>query len=159
MDREHLLTLWDELWETGLYAGSLSKAIEDLTAAQAAWRPDLPTGQRHQRHSIWQICHHMIFWREVVVRRTMGGPRPTEEEIASRNFDAPTDDPADAPDATSGNWRDTREKLGESHRLVRSAIADLTLSTERIPYLIAHDCYHLGQIMLLRAMQGLPPVE
>lgn len=155
MDREHLLTLWDELWESGLWAASLSKAVEDLSPQQAAWRPDLPPGEQARRHSIWQIVHHMMYWREVAVRRTMGGPSPTEEESRARNFDAPTE----PSEVTSANWRMTREKFGESHRLVRGVIADPALSTERIPYILAHDCYHLGQIMLLRAMQGLPPIE
>lgn len=155
MDRENLLRLWDELWENGLWAASLSKAIDDLTPQQAAWRPDLPAGDMAKRHSIWQIMHHIMFWREVAVRRTMGGPSPSDDEVASRNFDAPTD----TIDATSGNWRMAREKFGESHRMVRGALADPNLSLERFPYILAHDCYHLGQIMQLRAMQGLKPIE
>lgn len=155
MDREDLLRLWDELWESGLWAASFSKAIDDLTPQQAAWRPDLPAGEASKRHSIWQTMHHIVFWREVTLRRTMGGPSPSPEEVASRNFDAPTD----AIDATSGNWKMAREKFGESHRLVRGAIADPGLSLERFPYLLAHDCYHLGQIMMLRAMLGLKPIE
>jgi uncharacterized damage-inducible protein DinB len=155
MDRETMLRLWDELWESGLWAASLSKSVEDLTAAQAAWRPDIPAGERGRRHSIWQIVHHIMYWREVAVRRTMGGPSPTEEETQSRNFDAPLDE----REATSGNWRITREKFGESHRLVRAAIADESLSIERFPYVLAHDTYHLGQIMMLRAMQGLKPID
>lgn len=155
MERESLLRLWDELWESGLWAGSFSKAIEDLTPQQAAWKPDVPAGEQARRHSIWQILHHIMYWREVAVRRTMGGPPPSEEETASRNFDAPSE----PGEVTSGNWRITREKFGESHRLVRGAIADMSLSIERIPYVLAHDCYHLGQIMQLRAMQGMKPVE
>jgi hypothetical protein len=147
--------MWDELWESGLWAASLSKSVDDLSPQQAAWRPDLPPGHVGQRHSIWQVVHHLIFWREVAVRRTMGGPSPNEQEVASRNFDAPTD----PIDVTSGNWRMAREKFGESHRLVRGAIADESLSIERFPYVLAHDCYHLGQIMQLRALQGLPPIE
>jgi hypothetical protein len=155
MDRETLLRLWDELWESGLWAASFSKAIDDLSPQQAAWRPDLPPGQAHQRHSIWQIMHHVMFWREVAVRRTMGGPSPDEREVAARNFDAPTD----PTEATSSNWRMAREKFGESHRLVRAAIADQSLSLERFPYVLAHDSYHLGQIMQLRALQGMKPIE
>ena len=157
MEREQLLRMWDELWESGLWAASLSKAVEDLTAQQAAWKPDLPPGEGGRRHSIWQIVNHLMFWREVAVRRTMGGPSPDEREVASRNFDAPA--PADVRDVTSGNWQAAREKLGESHRLVRAAIADESLSLERFPYVLAHDCYHVGQIMMLRGMQGLKPIE
>ena len=72
-----------------------------------------------------------------------------------QNFDAPNT-PAEA---TESNWQVTKDRLGQSQRLVRESIGDLTLSDERVPYLIAHDSYHLGQIMQLRAMQGLRPIE
>jgi hypothetical protein len=26
-------------------------------------------------------------------------------------------------------------------------------------YLLMHDCYHVGQIMYIRSLQGLPPLE
>lgn len=30
---------------------------------------------------------------------------------------------------------------------------------ERLVYHLPHESYHMGQIMYLRAMQGLPPLE
>lgn len=155
MDRETLLKLWDDLWETGLWAASLAKATEGLTPRQAAWRPDLPPGEMSSRHSIWQNVHHIIFWREVALRRMMGGPSPNDGEVASRNFDAPTD----TSDVTESNWQTAREQLGQSQRLVRDAIGNPGLAVDRVPLIIAHDCYHLGQIMQLRALQGLKPIE
>jgi len=44
-------TLYEEGWQ---WQPSLSKALEGLTAAQAAWKPS------PARHSIWQIVRHLI---------------------------------------------------------------------------------------------------
>jgi hypothetical protein len=150
-----LIDQWDQLWKSGLWAAPMSRALEDLTPRQAAWRPDLPPGRQDKRHSIWQIVNHIMFWREVALRRSMGGPGPTEEEAASRNFDAPTTD----ADATESNWQATREHFGDSHQQIAAALADPGIPIDRLQYLIGHDCYHLGQIMLLRAMLGLPHIE
>jgi uncharacterized damage-inducible protein DinB len=155
MDRQALLDQWDELWQTGLWAAPLSKAVEDLTPLQAAWKPELPVGEGAARHSVWQILHHMIFWREVALRRAHGGPGPTDEEAASRNFDAPTG-PAET---TESNWSRSRQQLADTQQQVHAAIADPSTALDRLRHLAAHDSYHLGQIMLLRAMQGLAPIE
>lgn len=157
MERQMLLNQWDELWRSGLWAAPLSKAVEDLTPKQAAWKPDVDSlgGENARVHSIWQHVNHMLFWREVALRRTMGGPSPNEHEVASRNWDAP-----EGPlEVTESNWSRTCQQLADSQQQVHGALADPNAPIERLQYLIAHDCYHLGQIMMVRGMMGLKAIE
>jgi hypothetical protein len=145
MDRATLVKWWDEAWESGLWWAPWSKALADLTPAQAAWRP------APGRHSIWQIVHHLVFWREHELRLLAGGARATDEQIAAGNFAEP------AP-VTDVEWGAARDRLAAAQRRLRDAFADPAVSLERASYLLPHDIYHYGQIMDLRALQGLAPV-
>ncbi len=137
---------WDEAWTEGLWAAPWGKAVEGLTAKQAAWTPGAG------RHSIWQIVNHMIFWREYTLRILAGEPKPSPEERERLNFPAPEQ-------VTEEAWKATREKFAKSQWAIRDALSDDKTPLDRVPYHIPHDSYHVGQIMLLRAMQGMPPIE
>lgn len=146
MDRATLAALWDAAWTDGLWAASWSRAVDGLTPEQAAWKP----GQG--RNSIWQHVNHVVFWREVTLRRLAGGAGPTEEETRRGNF-------AEPGEVSGAGWRAARERFADSHRRIAAAIADERNALERPLHHIPHDAYHVGQIMLLRALQGLPPIE
>jgi uncharacterized damage-inducible protein DinB len=60
---------------------------------------------------------------------------------------------------TEVEWAGVLRRLEDSHRRVGAAMANPDHSLERIQYLVPHDAYHAGQIMYLRALQGLPPIE
>lgn len=45
-----------------------------------------------------------------------------------------------------------------SHREMEETLAAAGGELARFRYHLFHDSYHIGQIMQLRAMQGLPPV-
>lgn len=146
MDRTTLGALWAEAWGDGLWAAAWSKAVDGLTPAQAAWKPG------PGRNSIWQQVNHMVFWREVTLRRLAGGAGPTEEEIRRGNF-------ADPTEVSDAAWRAARDRFADSHRRIAAAIADEKNPLDRPLHHVPHDAYHVGQIMLLRALQGLPPIE
>ncbi len=145
MDRATLARLWSEFWDRGLFAAPWELAV-DVSAAQAAWSP------APGRKSIWQNVNHVIFWRTYVVHRLRGGANKSEAEINAANWAVP-----DPP--TESAWARARKDLEASHRLIEAAVADPALGTERLEYLLAHDAYHLGQIMYIRALQGMPPIE
>lgn len=145
MDREMVLRHWDEAWSEGLWAAPWSRVLEALTAAQAAWRPQ--TGRR----CIWEHVSHMMFWREVAMRR-LKGESVGEEERRRRNWEMPRE-PSDAA------LEDLRRAWKTSHEDVRAAIADGRSDLSNLQMLAYHDSYHVGQIMLLRALQGLTPIE
>src|ERR1043165_395677 len=88
MDRELLLKLWDEQSKEGLWAAGWERAVAGLTPQQAAWRP---TGVGGERHSIWQIVHHVTFWQSVGLKRALRGEGPSKEEVLVRNFEAPAE--------------------------------------------------------------------
>ena len=146
VDRAALGAWWAEAWESGLWAASWKESVQGLTGAQASWAP------AEGRHSIWQIVNHLMFWREDCLLRAENKPRVPEPEAQRRNFEAPAE-PTDAA------WHDTVARFAESHRKIGEAIANPDLDASRIEYLIPHDNYHIGQIMYLRAMQGLRPIE
>lgn len=145
MQRDDLLKHWNDAWTGGLWAAPWSKAIDDLTPVQAAWSPS------QGRHSIWQIVNHMIFWRDDALR-ALTNTRAKELERERRNFEAPAEI---SPKA----WDAVKRRFAETQQQVRDAIADPRNPLERLQYLTFHDSYHIGQIMYLRSMQGLKPIE
>jgi uncharacterized damage-inducible protein DinB len=141
---------WSDAWTEGLWAAAWSKSINDLTPAQAAWQP--PASLPGTRHSIWQLALHMIFWRESWLRRVATGQKPSKDELANFNFPTIADPSADAWQATLRRFQSTQENVAEALRS-RGPEAD------PLHYFLPHDCYHFGQINMLRGMQGLKPIE
>ena len=149
-------TLYDEEWQ---WQPPLSAALRGLTAAQAAWKPAPP------RHSIWQIVRHLILWKRGVLEAWNGDP-PDGAQL----------DAADWQEAagSEAEWeRDRRTLLEISEQFLTRARAldDAGLSQQiawyrggpsqplamRLVRATTHDIYHAGQIMYLRALQGVPP--
>ena len=149
MERDDFLQHWNDAWKDGLWAAPWSKMLDDLTPQQAAWAPKSADGK--SRHCIWQIVNHMIFWRELDLR-TFKGDKPTAEETQRRNYE-PT------PEPTNANWDKTRQHFAKTQTEIAAAIANEKNQIERLQYHPFHDNYHVGQIMYLRAMQGLKPIE
>ena len=145
IERVALIELWDSAWHHGLWAAPWSKALDGLSAAQAAGRP--PTGI----HSIWQNVHHLLFWRQVTLGLTRGESRPDAAETKRRNWEEPSETNAEA-------WRATVHRYEASHREMVEALRTIDREMERFLYHLFHDNYHIGQIMQLRAMQDLAPI-
>jgi len=144
MDRSPLLKLWDESWTEGTWFGSWSQALDGVDAAKAAWKP------KPELHSIWQLVNHVCFWREYTVA-ALAGNKMDAAEVERQNFAEPAESNAAA-------WEKTRDRLEESHRMLRSALADESQPLERPLYHLVHDANHLGQILYLRQLQGMAKV-
>jgi len=145
VDRKTLLQQWTEAETKGLWAGAWSKCVAEITATQAAWKPD------PKRHSIWQLVNHISFWREHELRN-LAGKKPDDAEVSRRNWEEPTDASADA-------WSTARTRLSDTHRQIAEALENEHEPLDRLKYLLPHDCYHFGQIMYVRALQGLPSID
>ncbi len=145
-DRDDMHEGWNVAWEHGLWAVPWSRALEGLTARHAIWKP------APGRHSVWQIVHHLFFWRDVTLRRARGEPRPDEAEIQRRNWEEPAD-------ASEAGWTETVRRFEASHQEMVRTLRTADRETERFLYHLFHDNYHIGQIMQLRAMQGFEPIE
>ena len=150
MDRATLLRLWDESWTTGLFAAPWSKAIDGLTPQQAAWHPAGTDGK--PRKSIWQNLTHVTFWRNYLLHRVRGAAEMDPVAVEAANWPEPHE-------VSERAWKDAREHLKASHDAIRAAIADEATPLDRIMYMLPHDAYHLGQVMYIRAMLGLPVIE
>lgn len=145
MERPAVIDLWNALHTNGGWIAAWSKAVQGLTPQQAAWKP------QPQRHSIWQNLHHMTFWREYAVARQRGTAKLDDAQIQQRNWE----EPAAVTDAA---WAAAVARYEASHKVVGDALADPEIAHGHLAQLIGHDCYHVGQIMQLRSMQGLDPI-
>jgi hypothetical protein len=146
MERDRLLRMWDESWDKGIWAASWSAALTGLTPEQAAWRPG------PARHNIWQNLNHVSVWREVTLSKLSLFPARAQEEVDLLNFE-------DATSITPLAWDAAISRFKRAHDALRAAIADPAKDVERAWNHLTHDHYHLGQIMQLRSLQGLPPIE
>jgi hypothetical protein len=150
VDRESLLKLWDQWWDGDVWIAPWVRALEGVSAEQAAWQPTGRDGA--PRHSIWQNVAHILLWRNVTFDILEGRGRPDDAELKARNFAAPAE-------ATEAAWAASRQALADSHRRMRALIADPSVPLDRPRFHVTHDAYHLGQIMYIRAMLGLPPAD
>ncbi len=139
----------------------LSKALDGLDAAQAAWQP-LGSGG----HSIWQLVNHLAFWKEVCTQAVTKGPRLPGPIINDATF-GDRGDPSD--DAA---WRAGCARLLTANSALRAVVGELTEAgleghlpgeqttvEELVSRLNIHDAYHLGQIVLTRRLREgkVPP--
>lgn len=148
---EDLLHLMDQTFsEEGWYV-PLAKAVEGVTAAQAAWVS--PAGG----NSIRQIVSHVTFWKEYFLGRIQGKPKPEVELDNTATFG----DPGDPSD--EGGWVDLVARLVRVHTQLRElatneeslqkSFGKVTVS-QVLADMAGHDAYHAGQIILLRKQQG-----
>jgi len=137
----------DNHWQAGLL-----QLVKELNYEQALWKPS------EDRHCIWEIVRHINFWKRSAIAYVLDKERP---------------------DAVKGNWTKAEKELGESdwkdeveelehlHEELKQAMmrlgAEIYDNKERksnyLRTILYHDCYHAGQIGLLRVMQGLKPIE
>lgn len=134
----------------------LEKALDGVTAPIASWRP------KDDFNSIWQIVNHLTFWTAFVSGRLLGAA-PTGERIDNQMTFGKPGDPTDEKGwgyslfTLYSSYRDFHNHLEKAtaedlHRVVNSAGASaLTMMNG----CLLHDAYHIGQIVLLRRLQGV----
>ncbi len=145
MDRQFILDMWDASHEKYTWIPPFIASFKDLTPQQAAWKPD------PKRHSIWQNLHHISFWREATIRR-LKGENVSDEEKDKNNFAEPAQINADT-------WGAAIARFEKSNQLIHDAILNEKIKLDDLKYILPHDAYHMGQVMCLRALQGIPPVS
>jgi uncharacterized damage-inducible protein DinB len=155
---ELLLHGWDSCYEKEDWYPPLTDALNELTAEQANWRPE-----GEHVNTIWESVHHLIFYKERLLKRMTG-----EESDYPKELD--NDDTFAVGSTSEGEWQETLTRLKSVHHGIRDRIADWeeeeferifpnrSQSVGRWVYsLIIHDAYHTGQIMLIRKLQGTWP--
>lgn len=128
----------------GLWADSLLDAIKDLSSEQANWKP-----AGGEVHSIIEIVNHIISGERFILS-ALEGKKPSYEEKEG-----------------GLSWDDTVKELKEVHEKVISLLKEKDIDLNaKIPEedstwgemlfgVLAHNCYHLGQIIILKGLQGL----
>lgn len=136
---------------------SRADVLADVTAAEAAWRPD-PSA-----HSIWALVLHMRSWTEEVLRRAQGG---VPADPVRGDWPPPPDTPTEAA------WRDAVASLNAAHEALLAQVKSMgdaeraarvadrpgeppgSAITQRamIRSLAEHDVYHTGQLAMLKSL-------
>ena len=134
-------------WQAGLL-----QQISELKCEHALWKP------APGRHCIWEYVRHINYWKEWAIIYVKDGVKMNAKE---QNWEA-------LPEKQNEeNWQAEIEKTKLVHEhftnVAQSIGDDIYTSTEEsitwFRQLLFHDCYHSGQIGLIRAMQGIKAVE
>lgn len=127
-----------------------ARLLSDLTEVQAMAVPP------HSPYSIAQIAAHLYFWQQRQVAWAQGETPPPVEDLEA-TFAAPP----------AGTWKQlvqdvlagaeqakqqAGEKAEQSSALFDNSTVGYALASSAL-----HNSYHLGQIVLLRRMQGFWP--
>jgi len=146
---ENLLVNPDASW-----FAVLPQALGCLTAEQAATEPTKGF------NSVWKVVNHIAYWQEYFLRLLENdGFKPEELGADWQPIPDPKDDIA---------WKEAVKKVIDINKQLSEAVkslsdADLERSmsvgkSKRYQYLmglIAHNSYHICEIITIRHMQGL----
>lgn len=152
-----LLFVFDQAFDRKSWHGTnLRGSIRGLNAAQANWRA------QSTRKNIHEIILHCAYWKYTVRRRLTGEKRGSFPLRGSNWFIRPLHLADD-----EGEWLSDVRLLVDTHRRLRDAIANLTVSQlhqpalggstsvlELVSGIAAHDLYHAGQIQTLKRLQA-----
>jgi hypothetical protein len=132
-------------------------ATDGITAAQAAAVP----GER--MNSIWAVVNHLWFWNEVPLRMLRGEKvEPADLGAADWQGWPPAGDPAD-----EAAWQAARERAIAANAAFAAAAAELSPESLAgdlagwgpawaiVQGMLAHNAYHIGELVTLRHTQGL----
>lgn len=157
--KDLLLDHLEQTYEKEGWYPPLGLAVKGLTAEQAAWKPS------PERHSIWQIVRHVIWWKRGVLQSWAGDP-PDYEPLDRGDWQEAGGDQA----AWEADVRTLDEIYAEFHRRLE-AVDDESIQAslkayqqsrqptpiaKRLSWVLTHDAYHAGQVQYLRALQGIP---
>ena len=151
MSKEILLEQFAACYDENGWFVALLNALEGVTADQAAWKPE------NVDNSIWENVNHLIFWNERWLQRYRGELNKPEDVENKGTFHS-----------GETNWQATLEKLNavmaEWREKLRSIDEDKLASPVNSEYHAPwrsplahqniHNAYHIGQIVLLRKLQG-----
>jgi uncharacterized damage-inducible protein DinB len=139
--------LFSDLQHGDCWIGTnFKETLHGVTAATAAKSIDDHT------NSIWQLVAHLIYWRTSVINRINGNLNPPPFP----DFKLPEE-------LNEANWKQTLQDFEAVYHQLRSTInhfKEENLSKpspkesqtyyQLIMGCLQHDCYHLGQIIIVR---------
>jgi uncharacterized damage-inducible protein DinB len=118
-------------------------AVAGLTPEQASWKDG------KFNHSVGQLAYHLLFWDRQELAKFKG---ETPEKFSGNNEE--TFDKFDAK-----QWADVQKQLDQVMSDWEKAVAaadDQTVAKNAslIAHVGAHNAYHIGQIVVVRKLQG-----
>ena len=122
---------------------SIKTAVDGVTPEQVNWK------QGTGNHSVGQLTYHLLFWNRRSLAELKGEPKEKfsgNNEETFDNFD-------------SKQWNENVKQLDqvmtELERFVVTADQQkLTASASTIAHIGTHNAYHVGQIVVIRKLQG-----
>ena len=142
---------FDACYDNNEWFVSLKTVLDGVTHEQAAWKPD------GADNSIWETVNHILFWTERWLQRFRGELNEPQDVDNDTTFYSDTAD-----------WSTTLKRLDEvmiEWREKLSAMDDAKLASAvnakyekpwywPLAQQNIHNAYHIGQILLLRKLQG-----
>lgn len=151
MNREILLEQFDACYDENNWFVSLKTVLDGVTPEQAAWRPD------GVENSIWNTVNHVIFWTERWLQRYRGElnePQDVDNDMTFQSDETDWNATLKKIDDVMTEWRDNLGNIDDAK--LESPVNDQYQAPWRSPLAQQniHNAYHIGQILLLRKLQG-----
>ena len=148
--KEVLLKIWEVSNDVESWFVPIRKALENVDAEQAAWKPEGMAGF----NSIQEITHHLFYYKARFLCR-----------LAGINFETMADNEATFIAGLAWGWEEVREELFSVNSKIVSHIQSLKDADldrlqpeeaigQQVLDLATHDAYHAGQVILIRKLQG-----
>jgi uncharacterized damage-inducible protein DinB len=149
--KELLNEQFNSCYDTNGWFAAVRTALDGVTAEQASWKP------AGADNSIWENVNHLIFWNERWLQRYRGELNEPQDVENKGTFRAgATDWPAVVARLYSifDEWRENLNRTDEERlgSMVNAGYQEpwwVPLAHQNI-----HNAYHIGQIVLLRKLQG-----
>jgi uncharacterized damage-inducible protein DinB len=149
--KEVLREQFDACYDESGWFVAARAALDGVTAEQAAWKP------AGVDNSIWENVNHLLFWNERWLQRYRGElnePQDVENTTTFRPRGSDWSVTLDRRWAVLDEWREhlstiSGDKLDEPVNAQYQAPWRSPLAHQNI-----HNAYHIGQIVLLRKLQG-----
>lgn len=130
---------------------SLRKSLDGVTAEQAGWKPP------ELEHSIRETVDHIIFWNERWLqryRRELNEPQDVENDDTFNSGETDWDRTLEKLWAVMDEWREKLSQISDE-KLASHVNAEYQAPwTSPLGHQNIHNAYHIGQIVLLRKLQG-----
>jgi uncharacterized damage-inducible protein DinB len=151
MNNKILLEQFTACYDENAWFVSLKTVLEGVTAEQAAWKPESVD------NSIWETVNHIVFWNERWLQRYRGELNEPQDVDNDTTFESDeTDWPATLEKlwAVMDEWRAKLETIDDAK--LESPVNAQYLAPWRSPLAQQniHNAYHIGQVLLLRKLQG-----
>ncbi|HEX8248742.1 MAG TPA: DinB family protein [Pyrinomonadaceae bacterium] len=153
--KEILLEQFTACYDENGWFVALKNAVKNLTAEQAAWKPE------NSDNSIWEILSHLNFYNEAYLKRFKGidyvYPTTDNNETFSSAENASEEAwraEIERLDSIMIEWRNLLAAAAESKFDEAVSATNQSLWSSIVAHINVHNAHHAGQIVLLRKLQG-----